>query len=82
MTADEIIQIIAEEMEIPPENISHDMTLEQLEIDSLRAMILLHDFEDRYDIDFPDEDIADLYTIGDIINKLEKVMTSQASDDK
>ena len=81
MTPDEIIQIIADEMEIPSENISLDTTLEQLEIDSLRAMILLHDFEDRYDIDFPTEAIADLHTIGDITSKLEQIIAGEEEND-
>ena len=80
MTPDEIIQVIADEMEIPSEKISLETTLEELEIDSLRAMILLHDFEDRYDIDFPTEAIADLHTIGDIITRVEQVIADEAQN--
>ena len=62
----EVIQIVAEIAELPPDQISPDSTLEELNIDSLNGLRIVAEVEKRYGINIPDDAIGKIRTMPDI----------------
>ena len=71
-----IIALVAEKLNKKPEDIKLELRLvEDLGADSLDVVELIMAFEDEFGISLPDEDVAKLKTIGNIvdyINNLKK----------
>ena len=64
-----IIELIADKLNVKKANISTKTDLvEDLKADSLDIVELLMAFEDEFGISLPDEDVAKLKTVGDIVN--------------
>lgn len=70
MIIDELKAIISEKMDIDIDDITENSTLEDLKIDSLDAVEIIMDIEDKYDIAI--DSIDDIKTVGDIANEVEK----------
>ncbi len=65
MVAIDIIkEVLSENMDIDPEKITAESTMDSLGIDSLDMVELVCELEDRMDIDFGDPE--DLNTVGDV----------------
>ncbi len=47
--------------------------LDRLGIDSLRAITILYELEDVFDVEIPNELIADLKTVGDIVTNIDQL---------
>ena len=60
--ADAIVAII----NCPREDITEDARLESLGIDSLKAINILFELEEEFDIEIPNERIAEMITVADI----------------
>lgn len=71
MIIDELKAIISEKMDIDIDDITENSTLEDLKIDSLDAVEIIMDIEDKYDIAI--DSIDDIKTVGDIVKEVEKV---------
>ena len=76
MSTDELSivrQIIAEEMEINPEDITEEMSLEEdLEMDSTSILQVLMACEVEFNVEYDPEDIRQIKTVEDIIKSLSK----------
>ena len=70
MIIDELKKIISDKMDIDVSEITEDSTLEDLKIDSLDAVEIIMDIEDKYDIAI--DSIDDIKTVGDIVKEVEK----------
>lgn len=70
-TLETIKQILSEKEEIAPERVTKESTLEDLGLDSLSAMELICELEDRLDIDLGD-DVYNIKTIGEFISHVDK----------
>lgn len=70
MIIDELKEIISQKMDIDIDSISEDSTLEDLKIDSLDAVEIIMDIEDKYDIAI--DSVDDIKTVGDIVKEVEK----------
>ncbi len=74
MSTDELSivrQIIAEEMEINPEDITEEMSLEEdLEMDSTSILQVLMACEVEFNVEYDPEDIRQIKTVEDIIKSL------------
>ena len=71
--AEKVISIVAAIKRMPPEQITPEMSLEQLGIDSLDKINLLFELESAFNIDIPDEIAGSIKTVGDIVGKLEQI---------
>ena len=59
-------------VDIQKDAISESTNLQSLFIDSLDLIEIVMDFEHKYDIDFDDDKLDNLYTVGDFIDILYK----------
>ena len=69
-----IVELIAEKLCKKPEQITMESRLvEDLGADSLDVVELIMSFEDEFGITLPDEDIAAMKTVGDVVNYINKL---------
>lgn len=72
MVLDKIKEILAEQLSVDPDKITMDSLLEEdLDADSLDAIGIVMSIEDEFRIEVPDEVIADMKSVGDIVNFIE-----------
>jgi acyl carrier protein len=65
-----IIQIVADTQRIPAENITLDSTFQELGIDSLDGVNIVFALENEFDINIPDDDVKEIRSIRDIVDRL------------
>jgi acyl carrier protein len=73
MQLNKIIDAIASATQCNKEIITSDARLDSLGIDSLKAINVVYELEEEFDVEVPNEVIAELITVNDIevaINKL------------
>lgn len=76
---DVIFDTIASDARIPRENITLDSTLTDLGIDSLEAIEIVFNLEERFKIGFPDRDPSfDTGTVRGLVNAVERLLAEQA----
>ena len=68
-----VIEIIAREAKCSTEDITLNTGLNELGIDSLKAIVILSELEDLLGIDIPNEIIGSINTVGDIVAKLDEL---------
>ena len=69
-----IVELIAEKLNKKPEQVTAASRLvEDLGADSLDVVELIMAFEDEFGISLPDEEIATMKTVGDIVNYINKL---------
>lgn len=75
----EIRQHIAAQLGVEPEALRNDASIvEDLGADSLDVVELVMALEEAYDLHIPDEDVADLRTIGEVETYLVKRLDGSA----
>ncbi len=74
-----VIALIAELQQIPPEEITLDSSFEEVQMDSLAALGLISELEDEYHITIPDEEIANIRLVRDVVEKLEMALVKKAT---
>jgi acyl carrier protein len=74
-----VIEVISQE--IPPSSvtISLDTPLEELGIESLTAITIMYELEDRLDIEMPNEAFDSLKNVGDIVKQIEVLVTQSGT---
>lgn len=77
MLQDVVIKEISYYTKREPSDLSLDTSLDDLGIDSLGAITILYELEDRLDIEVPTDIFDSLKTIGDIIIQLEKLTAAK-----
>ena len=71
--ADRIIEIVAEKMDKPKEEITPEKSfINDLGADSLDTVELMMDIEDEFDLSIPEEEAQKLSTIGDAIKYVQE----------
>lgn len=70
-TIDAIREILAENLDIDPTNVTEESTFESLNIDSLDMVQLICDLEDKLDIDFGEPE--GLENLGDVVKHIESL---------
>ena len=69
---EEIRKAIAEQLNVPEENITLETRfVEDLKADSLDLVELVMDLEEKYGVEIPDEQLAEVKTVGQIIGIIE-----------
>lgn len=73
MIFEKVKEIICEQFEIDEDGITADTVIrEDLDADSLDLIDLVMTFEDEFKIEVPDEAIAEIKTVGDIVKYIEE----------
>jgi len=68
-----VIELIAREAKRPPEEITADTSLDAIGIDSLKAIVILAELEDAFGIEVPNEMVASIKKVGDIVGKIDEL---------
>mgnify|MGYP000409204306 CR=1 FL=1 len=72
MVFDKVVEILSEQLGVAPEKISMDSLLEEdLDADSLDSIDIVMSIEDEFGIEVPDEVIAEMKSVADIVNFIE-----------
>ena len=79
MIKDAVIDVIAREQKCPQEEIDLETRLEDLGIDSLRAITILYQLEEQFSIEIPNELIESIVTVNDIVNGIERLQQNSDS---
>ncbi|MCX7994202.1 MAG: acyl carrier protein [candidate division WOR-3 bacterium] len=75
---DEVRNIIVEQLHVPPEKVNPDAKfIEDLGADSLDTVELIMAFEEKFNIQIPEEDAQKLDTVGKAIAYLEEKLKSK-----
>jgi acyl carrier protein len=80
--ADKIIAILKKNMKEPPETISLDTALSDLEIESLDLAVIVFDIEDAFGIQIPynaNEDVQDFATVGSVVDRVKALVDAKAA---
>lgn len=74
MIFENVVAALAKQFEVEPETITMDTNLiDDMGADSLDVVELIMALEDLYGITISDEDAAQLYTVGRIVDYLERL---------
>ena len=73
MTKNMVFEVIARELKCSPANLTIETRLEDLGIDSLRAITILYQLEEQFEIEVPNELIETIVTIGDIVTNIDQL---------
>ena len=68
-----VFDIITQELSLPTEAFSLETPLEELGIDSMKAITILYELEDRLDIEIPNEVFDSIRNVGDIVQQLQRL---------
>lgn len=71
-----VFEIISHELSLPSDAFTLETPLEELGIDSLKAITILYELEDRLDIEVPNEVFDSIKNVGDIVQQIQQFITS------
>ncbi len=69
---EEVRKIIAELLELDPDEITMESTWGDLGIDSLDVVDTIYDLESTFGIKLPDDELEDIRTIGDLASLVQR----------
>jgi len=73
-----VFEVISQELPLTPVTFSLNTPLEDLGIDSLKAITIMYELEDRLDVQIPTEILDSLKNVGDIVQQL-KLLTGNTN---
>ena len=72
MVFEKIREILCNQLDLDPENVTMESTLaDDLGADSLDVVDLVMSIEDTFGVEFPDEEIENMKTVGDVVEFIE-----------
>jgi nodulation protein F len=80
--ASQIIGILKKNMKDPPETISLDTKLTDLEIESLDLAVIVFDIEDKFGIQIPynaNEEVQDFATVGSVVERVKALIAAKTA---
>lgn len=72
MKESDVLEIIAERLSVTTEDISVDTVIAEMGIDSLDLLDVLSTLEQEYEIEFDNNNIEQLATIGDVVDYIKR----------
>lgn len=79
MLQDTVFKEISSYIKCQPKDVSLDTRLDELGIDSLGAITIMYELEDRLDVEIPNEVFDSLKIVNDIVSQLEQLLESKSS---
>ncbi|MEN8107875.1 MAG: acyl carrier protein [Pseudomonadota bacterium] len=79
MIQDTVIKEISNHLRCDAGQISPDMRLDELGIDSLGAITILYELEDQLDVEVPNNVFDSLNVVNDIVVQLEQLVNNKVS---
>ena len=79
MILDKVADVIVKTVHCDPNDITPETELAALGVDSLKAITILFELEEAFDIEIPNEVIPSIVTVNDILEKLEGANLAAAS---
>jgi len=70
MVLKKVTEIIVNTARCKAEDVTPEAELEALGVDSLKAITVIFELEEAFDIEIPNEAIASIVTVNDILDKL------------
>jgi acyl carrier protein len=80
--ASKIVDILKKNMKDPPETISMDTKLSDLEIESLDLAVIVFDIEDSFGIEIPynaNEEMEDFATVGSVVDRVRQLVSESGA---
>lgn len=72
MIFEKVKAILCEQLDIEEDAVTMDSNItEDLGADSIDVVDLIMSLEDEFELEMPDEDVANIKTVGDIVNYIE-----------
>lgn len=71
-----VFEAITKELQLSAGVFTLETPLEELGIDSLKAITILYELEDRLDIEIPNEVFDSIKNVGDIVQQLQHIIAS------
>jgi acyl carrier protein len=65
-------KILAEQLDLNPQEIAMETKLEDLDADSIDVVEMIMALEDAYDVEFPEEGLESLSTFGTLVTALHR----------
>ena len=75
-----VFQAIAQEQKCSPDDLTLETQLEDLGIDSLKAITILYQLEEQLDIEIPNELLETIVTLGDIVTNIEQLRHNSGTE--
>lgn len=79
MTFSKVAEIISSTVDCPQQDVVMDARLDDLGLDSLKAITVLYDLEEEYDIEIPNELIESMHTVADIVTNIDILRRADAA---
>ncbi|MDX1501605.1 MAG: acyl carrier protein [Thermoanaerobaculia bacterium] len=77
-TRAEVIGAIAKVKSIPAEEIGPETEFAEIHVDSLDAIEILFELEERFDLSVPDEAVQGMERVGQVIEAVERALAERA----
>ncbi len=71
---EKVIEVIARTQRLPAESVNLDSTFEQLKIDSLDGINIVFELEKEFDIEIPDDGVANLRSVRDTVEGVRQLI--------
>jgi acyl carrier protein len=68
-----VFEIITQELSLPSATFSLETPLEVLGVDSMKAITILYELEDRLDIEIPNEVFDSIRNVSNIVQQLQRL---------
>lgn len=73
MILDKVVEVIVKTVHCRTEDVTPETELRSLGVDSLKALTVLFELEETFDIEIPNDLIPSIVTVNDIVDRLEGV---------
>ncbi len=80
--ATKIVEILKKNMKEPPESITLETPLSELDIESLDLAVIVFDIEDTFGIEIPynaNEEVEDFATVGSVVDKVKSIISESGT---
>ncbi len=74
-----VVEVISATAQCPAEKVVPDAQLKDLGLDSLKAITVLYDLEEEFDIEIPNERIENMRTVADIVSEIDALRKAHAA---
>jgi len=75
-----VYEIIAREQKCSPADVTLETRLEDLGIDSLKAITILYQLEEQFEIEIPNELIETIVTVEDIVTNVDQLRQNRDTE--